>query len=404
MSSPPNGATRPRVLVLARSYPNSVLPGQGLWVARFVRASLPIADPIVVSPTPRVLPGIPIPEWQRLRRVPAREVIDGVEVHYPRVLAGLSHYSHFLDAKLMLPGVRKLVRRLHTERRFELIHAHFIYPEGVVAAKLGGELGIPVVTTEHSHWRPWLDDERLVRSQVLNALAGISVITTVSNATRLTVLDMIGPSHLVELLPNVLDETAFVPSTGEPRARNRILFVGIVRHVKGLDMLVRALAILLSENPDVRLRVIGSTLTRSYRRDETEVKQLAVKLGLIDRIEFIDHLSPPEISSEMRQAAVLAVPSRRESFSAVTIEALASGTPVVATRCGGPEELLDDATGKLVPVDDPQAMADALGEVLRRPERFDPLTLRARVLPRYGFAATTVRLNHLYRSALANRP
>ena len=324
MSSPPNGATRPRVLVLARSYPNSVLPGQGLWVARFVRASLPIADPIVVSPTPRVLPGIPIPEWQRLRRVPAREVIDGVEVHYPRVLAGLSHYSHFLDAKLMLPGVRKLVRRLHTERRFELIHAHFIYPEGVVAAKLGGELGIPVVTTEHSHWRPWLDDERLVRSQVLNALAGISVITTVSNATRLTVLDMIGPSHLVELLPNVLDETAFVPSTGEPRARNRILFVGIVRHVKGLDMLVRALAILLSENPDVRLRVIGSTLTRSYRRDETEVKQLAVKLGLIDRIEFIDHLSPPEISSEMRQAAVLAVPSRRESFSAVTIDYLRS--------------------------------------------------------------------------------
>jgi teichuronic acid biosynthesis glycosyltransferase TuaC len=234
------------------------------------------------------------------------------------------------------------------------------------------------------------------------ALGGIRIVTAVSEATRRTVLEMAGPLVQVDLLPNVLDEAAFAAPTREPRIRGLILFVGIVRRIKGLDVLVRALAILLADQPKAHLKVIGSTLTRSGRRDEQEVRNLATSLGVADRIEFVDHLTPHEVSAEMRRAAVLAVPSHRESFSAVTIEALASGTPVVATRCGGPEELLDNLVGRLVPVNDPPAMAAALAEILQSPQLFDPLTLRARVLPRYGFAATTERLGELYQSVLAD--
>ena len=403
MMNSPGGVSRPRVLVLARTYPNTALPGQGLWVARLVHAALPVAAPVVISAIPQVLPGVPIPEWLRLRRVPQRAKRDGVDVLHPRVPAGLVHFTHSLDARLALPRLRSLALRLHSEQRIDLIHAHFIYPDGVIAAEIGRTLGIPVVTTEHANWRPWLDDEPKVRAQVLDALAGIRIVTAVSEVTRGTILEIAGSSARVELLPNALDDAVFIAPTGEPRVSGRVLFVGMVRRVKGLDVLVRALPMLLAREPNAHLRVIGSTLTPSNRRDEDDVRKLVASLGLSDRIEFVGHLDPREVSSEMRRAAVLAVPSRRESFSSVTIEALASGTPVVATRCGGPEELLDDSAGRLVPAEDPEAMAVALADVLGFLEQFDPLKLRARVLPRFGFAATTERLDRLYRSALPER-
>ncbi len=399
----PNGVRRPRVLVLARAFPSSAFPGQGLWVERLVRAALPIAAPLVISTIPQVVPFVPVPEWQRLGRVPRTAARGEIPVFYPRVPAGLVHFTHPFDARLALHRVRKMVLRLHAEEPIALIHAHFIYPDGVIAARIGRELGIPVVTTEHANWRPWLDEEPQVRKQVLDALSAIRVITAVSEVTRRTVMEVAGASARVALLPNALDDSVFAAPINEPRVPGRVLFVGMVRWVKGLDVLIRALPVLLERRPDAHLRVIGSTLSRTHRQDEGSVRKLAESLGLMHRVEFVGHLEPREVSAEMRRAAVLAVPSRRESFSSVTIEGLASGLPVVATRCGGPDELLDDSIGRLVPTEDPEAMAAALSEVLTAAGQFDPLRLRARVLPRYGLAATTDRLARLYHAVLADR-
>jgi len=393
---------RLRVLVLARAYPSEALPGQGLWAARLVNAMLPFADPTVVSAIPWTPAAVPVDEWLRLRRVPRHATYENVEVLHPRVPGGVVHATHAIDARLALPSLRRLASRLHAQQRFDIIHAHIIYPEGVIAANIGRHLGVPVVTTEHANWRPWLDTERRVRSQVLRALPDIRIVTAVSQATRQTLYDVAGESLKVELLPNVVDEDAFPAAGLEPRIPGRILFVGVVRHVKGLDVLVRALDHIRTAIPEAHLRVIGSTLSPVQRREVERVRTLVASLGLDRQVTFVNHLNATAVSREMRQAVVVAVPSRRESFSAVTIEALASGTPVVATRCGGPEELLDDEVGRLVAVEDPIAMAAALAEVLRSPGLFDPQTLRSRVLPRFGLAASTQRLRDLYRMALSD--
>lgn len=393
---------RLHVLVLARAYPNVALPGQGLWVARLVKALLPFADPIVVSSIPWTPPAVPLGEWRRLRGVPRQATYENVSVLYPRVLGGVLHRTHGLDARLALPTVQRLARRLHAERRIDLIHAHMIYPDGVIAAKIGRSLGVPVVTTEHANWKPWLDAEPAVRAQVLEVLPWIRIVTAVSESTRQTLYAVAGTSLRAMLMPNVLDEAAFPAPGVESRVPGRVLFVGAVRHVKGLDILVRAIALLRSDRSEVHLRVIGSTLSPSHRRDEERVRKLVTSLGLDAHITFAGYQDAAHVSAEMRQATVVAVPSRRESFSAVTIEALASGTPVVATRCGGPEELLDDHVGRLVAVEDPVAMAASLAEVLLSPGLFDPRALRARVIPRFGLAASTERLRELYSLALSD--
>lgn len=394
-------ARRPRVLVLSRHYPNPAFPGLGLWVQRLVTAARPVAEPVVVAPVAWSPAGLPVADLARLRRVPRRLIAGGVEVHHPRVPGGYSRHLHALDAGLAYPFVRRLVDRLHAAQPFDLVHAHFIFPEGVLAARLGRRHGLPVVTTEHAFWRPWLDEHPAVARQVRRALPHIHTITVESERVREQVTAMAGPGPRITLLPGVLDDRVFVaPTRDEAWDAEQVLFVGLIRHVKGLDVLVRALAALAAKRPRVRLLAIGAGVLRGYRRDEREARALVGRLGLGARVRFAGEVCPEGVAAAMRASAVVAVPSRRETFCTVAVEALASGTPVVATRCGGPEDIVTADDGVLVDVEDPAALADALEQVLATRERFDRAALHARAVARYGMAAASTRLQRLYAGVL----
>lgn len=393
---------RPRVLVLARNYPNNVLPTLGLWTSRMVRASLAVARPTVISPVPYAPPGIPYEAYARYRRVPRRRDDDGIAVHHPRVPAGPGILLISFDSYLTYPVVRRLADRLHREQPFALIHAHFIYTDGVIAARLGRRYGIPVVTTEHSVWGPALERFPAVRRQVVDALPHIQLVTAVSEAVRASFIASVGDRVRTGILPNVVDEEAFpAPRTDEPWDPGQILFVGLIRRVKGLDVLVRALARLRQRRPNARLKVIGATFYRAQEADWREVQKLVRELNLESHIDFAGEASPSEVAAAMRGSALLVLPSRREAFGAVLLEALASGTPVVATRCGGPEEIVTPDVGRLVPPENPDAMAAAMDEMLTVRPSLDRARLRAYVTARYGRDAFAARLQEVYSEVLA---
>lgn len=389
------------MLVLARTYPNAAIPILGLWAERLTVAATEFARPVVVSPVPYVPPAIPMAAISRFRKVPAYTERSGVPVYHPRVPPLPGYAFHRIEARVLYPFIKRAVDRVVKRHRIDLIHAHFIYPEGVIAARIGRRLGVPVVTTEHALWLPWLDQYPSVRRQVLEALETIEVVTAVSSALSRTILS-VSPGQTVALLPNLVDDAVFQPSSdGVPRDPDRVLFVGVIRHVKGLDVLVHALPILMRRRPNAHVVVVGSAFFRSYTKDLRRVEHLIRDLGLEDRIRFVGQASPSEVAEHMRRSAVLAVPSRRESFSAVTVEALATGTPVVATRCGGPEEIIVDAAlGRLVPTEDPNALADALADVMESPELHPALSLRAYAQTRWGHVATVQRLRQIYQRAL----
>jgi glycosyltransferase involved in cell wall biosynthesis len=101
----------------------------------------------------------------------------------------------------------------------------------------------------------------------------------------------------------------------------------------------------------------------------------------------------------MRDADALVLPSRRESCGAVLLEALACGTPVVATRCGGPEDIVTDAVGELAPPENPAALAEAMARVLARRGEFDAARLRGYALSRYSWDRLAEQYFALYRAA-----
>jgi glycosyltransferase involved in cell wall biosynthesis len=117
-------------------------------------------------------------------------------------------------------------------------------------------------------------------------------------------------------------------------------------------------------------------------------------------VRFAGGLAPREVAARMRGSALLVLPSRRESFGGVLVEALACGTPVVATRCGGPEEIVTPELGSLAPVEDPPALASAIADVLARRASFRPECLREAAVGSYGMAATAERLRAIYDEVL----
>ncbi len=386
---------KPRVLVLARNYPNSAFPTLGLWTERLVAASRIVADPTVVAPVPYAPPLVPVSSVRRFRAVERTSTRDGVPVHHPRVAAGPGQLLHAFDARLAYPSIRKAIVDLHRATPFDVIHAHFIYPEGVIASRIGAELGMQVVSSEHAMWRPWLDRHASVRRQVERALPRIARITSVSEALRASIIALFGDAVPVDVIPNVVDDRIFVaPRPDEPRDPYQLLFVGLIRHVKGLDVLVRALGHLLPEIPELHLTVAGGSFYRAYERDAAAVRDLVQALGLSDRVRFLGEVAPNDVAALMRQSALLVVPSRRETFSLVTAEALASGTPVVATRCGGPEEIITEETGLLTEVDDAAALAIAIEAALNR--TYDRAALRRYAVDRFGSDAAAERLGRLY--------
>jgi len=391
---------RPRVLVLSRNFPNPALPTLGIWTARLVQASRSAADPVVVAPVPWVPPGLPRESFGRYRAVPASRTDDGVAVYHPRVPQSPGYALHALEAMAAYPFVRRITDILHGERPFDLIHAHFIYPDGVIAARLGARYGIPVMTTEHAPWLPWLADYPRVRRQVERALPHIRLVTTVSDAVRRQALEIADGATQVAVLPNVVDDEVFTLGTA-PRDPNQLVFVGVVRRVKGLDVLVRALALLVTDRPELHLLVVGNPYYRAYRRDEQAVRRLIGELHLNDRIRFAGQASPQETAAAVRSSALLVLPSRRESFGVVVLEALASGTPVVATRCGGPEEILTPDVAHFAPTDDPPALARAIADALDAAPARDPRQLREFAVSRFGRAAVGERIAELYAKVLA---
>jgi teichuronic acid biosynthesis glycosyltransferase TuaC len=399
--SHPKTSVGARVLVLSFNYPSTGFPIRGVWVERLTRLAASFARPVVVSPVPwAVLVALSM-QWGRLARVPRNRRDGQVEIHHPRIVLLPARALHAAEARLGYPAIRRYVDRLQRDEPFDLIHAHFIYPEGVIASRLGLRYGIPVVTTEHANWLPWLDDHRRVRRQVLAALKEIRLVIAVSPSSAETIRAIAQDRTEIRVSPNAVDDSVFRPlRNGQAVDPHRMLFVGAVRRVKGLDILIEALPRVLAKKPDAYLEVVGEPFFRSYRRDEAAVRSHVNELGLGPHVCFLGQLDQQGVARKMATSAVLAAPSRRESFGSVLIEALACGTPVVATRCGGPEDIISGSLGRLVPTEDPEALADALIDVMERRSSFNAESLHAHVKKRYGNEASRRRLQKLYSDVL----
>jgi len=388
------------VLIVSRLYPRPTDPVLGVFVEEEARELARHCNLRVVSPTPWFPPVKLSSRWYDYSQLPLREVRQGIEVYRPRTvvlprnllfpLLGLSFYL----------ALRRLVREIEGQFPIDLVHAHTAYPDGYAAVRLGKALGRPTVLTLHGGDVTLYFRSYFGRKLGLWAITNADRVITVSNSLRRKVVEEDGAfAHKITVIPNGVDVSRFVPlPRSEAQSKldlsdrtSRVLYVGGITKSKGLEYLLMAFKTLMATTQGpIELVLVGDG---DYEQD---ARLLTQRLGLADHVLWAGKRPNAEIPLWMNAADLVVLPSLSEGFGVVLVEAMACGKPVVATACGGPEDIVTSHTGILVPPADEKALAQALSDVLSNGDRFSPAVIRQHAVDNYAYEGIAARILDLY--------
>lgn len=238
----------------------------------------------------------------------------------------------------------------------DIVHLHAARHAGLAAQRLSEREQIPYVYSEHSssfaRGAVGVAGRRLVRDCALGASAAFAVS---SQFARLLDRQLNLPSGFFDVMPNSVSSNFLsTPIRGLSTDLTRFVHISHLDDNKNVDGLLRSFAEAFLGDESVRLTIGGhGTNLRSLKR-------LSRELGLAAQVEFTGPLPREAVPDLLANSDVFVLPSRVETFGVVAIEALAMGLPVIATRCGGPEDVVGPCDGWLVPVGDVSALTDAL--------------------------------------------
>jgi glycosyltransferase involved in cell wall biosynthesis len=322
-----------------------------------------------------------LPErWELLLETPG-----GLPLLWKRRFGRLSVFPFFFSHALAIARFA---------RGCDLIHSHWIL--SAFAASLTAPLHRrPIVVSVQGS-----DGYQAMRMPVFGALGrsalrGARRVIALSGSLAEVAAESGVPRRKIAVIPNGVDTEFFSPN-GTPR-EPVVLCAGSLIQRKGVDTLIEAMALVHRRHPQWRLVVIGEGPRRR------ELEKLAEQSGLEGAVLFTGSLVPKEVARWMRRSALFALPSREEAQGVAMLEALASGTPCVASRVGGIPEVLDPDWGVLVPPDSPQALGGALRDLIERAGRRRAMGKAAasEVPARYDWSVIAKRILAVYAETLA---
>jgi len=268
-----------------------------------------------------------------------------------------------MNARPNEPALPWRLWRLILRVRPSVIHARNwgAWPD-IAVARLAMWPPVPLIFSFHGFARP--DRPPLRRRLAFRVLARVTTcLFTVSEASRRMLIDELGwPSNRVLVIPNGVDTDRFTPGPAHSPASERVIFgtVGSLTPVKDHALLIRACAELMESGLPCEVRIAGEGPERPH------LETLARSLGVSERVCFMGHVK--DVPQFLRGLSVFVLPSRSEAHPNALLEAMACGLPCVATRVGGIGEVLRDGRdGRLVKPGDPEALVQALTELVDNP-------------------------------------
>ncbi len=389
----PAQGPRLKGITLAKQFPNSAEPIRGLFVLRQVLATSSAVEWSVIAPVPgapRGLEGV-----LKRPRVDHVETVEGNPVVHPEYSV-LPKRVRFEAAGPSMARASAYALGKAVEAGAEFVHAHALFPSGAAAAQLAGQANLPLVVSVHGSDLYTMLDRPAWRRAVENVVAAASAVICVGTKLATDVREQLGaPESKVRIIPDTYDEDVFrlferPARSGRPL---RIVSVGRLEPYKGPDVLLEAFA-RLADRDSLELVVVGGG------SEEPRLKQLAESLGISARVRFAGPLPPGRIAEEFQAADLYVQPSRREGFGVALVEAMATGLPAVATRSGGPEDIVTAVGGVLVSPSDPDALATGIEEALARIGDFDSPAIAGDIARRYGSERIGTELVAVYREVV----
>jgi glycosyltransferase involved in cell wall biosynthesis len=356
-----------RVLSLSCVYPNPRETRLGIFVQSRLRRLSDLAPLKVVAPIPQI-------DYARSRigrrDVPQHEWDGTIEIFRPAWLYPPG--GNCFNAVLLFLRLLPLAAALRKRYPFDIIDAHFAFPDGAAAGLLAAALNLPFAVTlrgnETMHAR-YSGRRRLMAWSLRRA----SAVITLSEELRRLALALGVEERRIRTIPNGIDAQIFYPRGGtfcrqkhslDPDAKI-VLSAGSLIERKGHHRTMRAAAALSKTGRSVILLIAGGPGREG--RYEAELRQQAAELEGSLQVRFLGEVAPGELAELMSAADLFCLASSREGWPNVVHESLACGTPVVAARVGAVAEMIPSTGyGLVVPPDDPAALERALREAIEK--------------------------------------
>lgn len=393
-----------RLLSISTLYPATGRPGFGRFVSRQMQALAERGDWEVTVVNPIGMPPVPMKRYATLKGVPEVQEQGAVTIHHPRFLL-IPGLSGPINPALIAHAVLPLAKRLHAEQPFDMIDAQFFYPDGPAAAKVARALEVPLaIKARGSDIHLW-GQRSWPRRQMIEAARQSAILLSVSQALANDMIALGMPADRIKVHYTGLDRSRFRPLERQAARQlvsalpslqiwsegRLLLCVGALIAIKGQALAIRAMTLLPD---DVRLAIAGTGA------DETVLKRLVQQLGLESRVHFLGSVEHDILPHLLCAADAMVLPSEREGLANAWIESLACGTPVVIPDIGGAREVVADSSAGRIADRTPEAIAEAVNELLQAPPTQDAVAANA---ARFSWKANASALAAMYAEAAAKR-
>lgn len=358
-----------RLLTFSTLYPSGNRPEHGIFVETRLRHLVASGDveSRVVAPVPWFPSANPrFGKYSRLAAVPRTEERNGLQVRHPRYLllpkVGMTAAPYSL-ARVGLRAARDLIESGYD---FDLIDAHYFYPDGVAATLIGNTLRKPVVITARGSDVNLFQRFALPRRMILGAAHKSAAMISVCEALKVELVRLGADAEKISVLRNGVDLNLFWP---EERSAARVSFgvtrfclicVGHLVKLKGHEIVIAALTML----PDAELLIAGAG------PEEASLRSLSAALEVQDRVRFLGNLPQERLRALYSAGDALVLASSREGWPNVLLESMACGTAAVASNVGGvPEVITAPEAGVVIDDRTPGAVAEGVSLLRARAPR-----------------------------------
>jgi glycosyltransferase involved in cell wall biosynthesis len=371
-----------KVLVFTSLYPNNIWPHNGVFIKERMTqfAKLEGCRMKVVAPVP-YFPPIKITSRWLFSQVARQEIIEGVEVYHPRYFmtprVGMASYG-----LMMFLSVFPLVRKIRRDFDFDLIDAHYVYPDGFAAVLLGRLFRKPVVVSARGSDINLYRDFPLIQKLLRHTLRKADSVIAVCQALKEAMIRLKIPGEKISVIPNGVDSGKFYAvhkaearkKLGLPIHKKVVLSIGYLIPRKGFDLLIKALEILFEEFHEKNLYLVIVGEGKSRR----ELEEMISALNLDQHVRLAGPIPHRELHLWYSAADLFCLASSREGWPNVLLESLACGTPVVATDVWGVPEIIGSEQIGLLTKRSEREIAKTISLALKRSWQSDAIIQYAR--------------------------
>ncbi|MEO1309421.1 MAG: glycosyltransferase family 4 protein [Pseudomonadota bacterium] len=378
-----------RILTVSSLYPSAARPHHGVFVETRMRRFRETTGAYVrvIAPVPWFpFKSSTFGEYAQFARTPRRETRNGFDVDHPRYLLPPKIGMEIAPAAMARAFIRDAERIVAEDGPFDLIDAHYYYPDGVAAASLATRLGLPFVVTARGTDINLVPGFDRPRRRILETAEAAAASITVCAALKDEMVALGAAPDKIHVLRNGVDLDLFhPPSERTAGPLKKLVSVGHLIERKGHHLVIEALADL----PGCELEIAGDG------PEKAALERLAAERGVADRVTFLGRLSQSDLPAVYGRADALVLASSREGWANVLLEAMACGTPVVATPIWGtPEVVASPAAGRLTEDRSATAVAAAVTTLFEGPPSRDDTRAYAE---RFSWDETVERMDALFR-------